>query len=140
MRNLALTIAKALQVIEEERGFFKVKCLVAQDPEDIQWDLILWADWFDKNEFNRLDYLIGKIIKPLDEDALAQFNGIITFGANDKNEMLEELLRIQTNYAKGVYEDLWSGDILEIRANLPQARFVIPLNFQFETGRQSTLA
>ncbi len=93
MRNLALTIAQALQAIERERGPFRVKCLVAQDPDDIQWDLILWADWFDENEFKRLEYLIEKIIKPLDQDALAQFNAIITFGSGDDNEMLKAVAR-----------------------------------------------
>ncbi|MBK5941843.1 hypothetical protein [Halochromatium roseum] len=140
MRNLALTIAKALQAIEQERGPFKVKCLVAQDPEDIQWDLILWADWFEEDEFKRLDYLIEKIIKPLDQDALVQFNGIITFGSSDENNMLKALRQIQNNVAKGFYRTLWDGDILEISANLPQARLVVPLNLQLETEKQSALA
>lgn len=140
MRNLALTIAKALQAIEQERGPFKVKCLVAQDPEDIQWDLILWADWFEEDEFKRLDYLIEKIIKPIDQDALAQFNGIITFGSGDENNMLKALRQIQNNYAKGVYRNPWDGDILEIHASLPQARLVVPLNLQLETEKQSALA
>lgn len=140
MRNLALTIAQALQAIERERGPFRVKCLVAQDPDDIQWDLILWADWFDENEFKRLEYLIEKIIRPLDQDALAQFNAIITFGSGDDNEMLKALRRIQDNYEKGIYRIPWDGDILEVRANLPQARLVIPLNLQVETEKQIALA
>ena len=140
MRNLALTIAQALQAIERERGPFRVKCLVAQDPDDIQWDLILWADWFDENEFKRLEYLIEKIIKPLDQDALAQFNAIITFGSGDDNEMLKALRSIQDNYAKGIYGFAWDGDILEVRANLPQARLVVPLNLQVETEKQIALA
>jgi len=140
MRNLALTIAQALQTIERERGPFRVKCLVAQDPDDIQWDLILWADWFDENEFKRLEYLIEKIIKPLDQDALAQFNAIITFGSGDDNEMLKALRSIQDKYAKGIYGFAWDGDILEVRVNLPQARLVVPLNLQVETEKQIALA
>ncbi len=140
MRNLAITIARALNIIEQERGHFKVKCLVAQDPDDIQWDLILWADWFDEDEFKRLDYLIEQIIKPLDEDALAQFNAIITFGSDDDNEMLRALRRIQDNYEKGVYQVVWEEDILEVRTTLPQARLVVPLSLQVETEKRSALA
>lgn len=140
MRALALKIAQALHAIEQERGRFKVKCLVAQDPDDIQWDLILWADWFDEDEFKRLDDLIEKIIKPLDKDSLAQFNAIITFGTDDDNEMLRALRRIQDNYETGVYRSVWGGDILEVRANLPQARLVVPLNIQVETEKQNALA
>jgi len=140
MRHLALKIAQALSAIERERGCFTVKCLVAQDPDDIQWDLILWADWFDDDEFKRLDYLIEKIIKPIDENALAQFNAIITFGPNDDNEFLRNLRTIQNNYAKGGYGSVWDGDILEVRTALPQARLVVPLNTEKAVAQRSILA
>lgn len=130
MRNLALKIAHALQIIESERGAFKVKCLIAQNPDDTQWDLILWADWFDADESSRLNYLIKKIIRPLDDDSMAQFNAIITFGPDDDNEILQSLRTIQDNYARGFYPTAWDGDVLEIRTSLPQARLVVPLNIQ----------
>lgn len=130
MQNLALKIAWALQMIESERGAFKVKCLIAQNPDDTQWDLILWADWFDTDEFKRLNYLVEKIIKPLDADLTAQFNAIITFGPEDDNELLQSLRKIQDNYARGFYPTVWDGDISEIRTSLPQACLVVPLNIQ----------
>ena len=71
---------------------------------------------------------------------LAQFNAIITFGTDDDNEMLRALRRIQDNYETGVYRSVWDGDILEVRANLPQARLVVPLNIQVETEKQNALA
>lgn len=140
MRNLAVKIADALQAIEQERGSFKVKCLVAQDPDDIQWDLVLWADWFESDESKRLDYLIKKIMKPLDDDSLAQFNAIITFGPEDNNEMLWALRSIQNNYTKGIFQTVWDGNIMQVRTTIPQARLVIPLNFQVEMEKQSALA
>lgn len=130
MQNLALKIAWALQTVEHERGPFKVKCLIAQNPQDTQWDLILWADWFDADEFKRLNYLIEKIIKPLNEGLMAQFNAIITFGPDDDNDLLQSLRKIQDNYARGFYQTAWDEDILEVRASLPQACLVIPLNIQ----------
>jgi hypothetical protein len=128
MRNLALEIARSLETIEQGRGPFKVKCLVAQNPDDIQWDLILWADWFEADEAKRLEYLIDKIIGQLETDDLAQFNAIITFGARDETDFLLALMRIQDNYLKGFYQSVWGGDFWEVRTNLPQARLVVPLN------------
>ncbi|MEI6638703.1 MAG: hypothetical protein FDX02_06705 [Chlorobium sp.] len=46
MRDLVIKIKKALQSIEEEKGEFKIKCLVATDPSNMLWDLILSAEWF----------------------------------------------------------------------------------------------
>ncbi len=49
MQNLFEIIKKALSEIESEKGNFLIKCLVAKNPDDIQWDLILAADWFEED-------------------------------------------------------------------------------------------
>ncbi|MEA1966804.1 MAG: hypothetical protein U9N77_01075 [Thermodesulfobacteriota bacterium] len=41
MQNLVVKIKKALSKIESEKGDFIIKCLVARNPDDIQWDLVL---------------------------------------------------------------------------------------------------
>jgi hypothetical protein len=128
MRNLALKIERALHAIERERGLFKVKCLVSQDAGDRQWDLILWADWFETDELQRLNYLTEKIVRPLDEETMAQFNAIITFGPNDDNELLRSLRMIQDKYENFAYPMGWDADVMEIPTSLPQARFVVPLS------------
>lgn len=123
-----MKIEQVLQVMERERGPFKVKCLVAPDSDDHQWDLILWADWFETDELQRLNYLTEKIIRPLDEATMAQFNAIITFGPNDDNELLRSLRMIQDQHEKFAYSKGWHEDVVEIPTSLPQARFVVPLN------------
>ena len=127
MCNLAIRIAELLEAIEQERGKFKVKCLVAQYPDDVHWDLILWAEWFEPDEKQRLDYLIKKIINPLDYNLMNQFNAIITFDPDDNNEFLRSLLKIQDNYLKGRYQGVYNSELIEVATTLPQARLVIPL-------------
>ena len=82
MQNLIIKIKKAISEIENEKGNFITKCLVAKNPDDIQWDLILVADWFDKNQIKRLEYLSDKILRDFDNDCISQFSGIITIDPN----------------------------------------------------------
>jgi len=58
MQDIVIKIVKALAEIEQEKGAFIVKCLVARNPDDIQWDLVLAAKWFDEDKFRRLSYLV----------------------------------------------------------------------------------
>jgi len=125
MRNLVMKIKKALQAIEEEKGEFRIKSLVAKDPANMLWDLILSAEWFEHDLIKRLDYLSEKILGDFDIDCMIQFSGIITYDINTSNPLLEMLLMIQENHRLGKYGDeLHQGYIL-----LPfQQFFIIPLN------------
>jgi hypothetical protein len=78
MQDIVIKIGKALTEIEHEKGSFIVKCLVARNPDDIQWDLVLAADWFDADKFRRLSYLTEKILWGVDDEFVTQFSAIIT--------------------------------------------------------------
>ncbi|MBK5937871.1 hypothetical protein [Halochromatium roseum] len=127
MRNLALTLARNLEIVERERGPFKVKCLVCKEPDDLFWDLILWADWFESNERARLSYLLDKLIKPLDPEALMYFSAMMTYGANDDSPFLRSLLTIQRNFDQGLYATSWHDEIVQIRSTMPRATLIVPL-------------
>lgn len=141
MRNLALKLAANLKQVEQERGPFKVQCLVCRDPGDIQWDLVLWADWFDTDERIRLGYLLDKLIKPLSGEELMYFSSMITFGPDDDNSFLQALQKIQHNFDRGLYSAAWHTDLVQIPANLPQAPIVVPLGRRLtEASEESDVA
>jgi len=79
MLDLIVKIKTSLKLIEQEKGDFKVKYLVAKDLSNLQWDLVLSADWFDSDMFKRLDYLSKKILSDFDIDCMMQFSGIVTY-------------------------------------------------------------
>lgn len=93
MRHLAVKISEKLHQLEQQNGPFKVKCLVRRTQEDTQWDLILWADWFDVNERPRVSHLMDALIRPLQDDDLLYFNAMITFGPKDNSPFLQELAK-----------------------------------------------
>ena len=136
MRNLALKLAANLTRVEEERGPFKVQCLVCRDPGDIQWDLVLWADWFEADERVRLGYLLDNLIRPLSGEELIYFSAMITFGPNDDNPFLQALHKIQKNFDRGLYSAAWGADLVQIPANLPQAPIVVPLGRRLIEARE----
>ncbi len=128
MSDFVVNIMKAIEAIEQERGQFKIKCLAAKDPVDIRWDLILSADWFEKDLMKRLTYLTDKILADLNDDCMSQFSSIITFDTTVDNELTRGLLKIQENYAHGRYDAMSDGGLTPLTTVLQQARLVIPLN------------
>jgi|GEM_PF-906288 len=130
MYNLVMNIKKALAEIEAEKGNFKIKCLVAKNPDDIQWDLVLVADWFEKDQIKRLDYLASKIFQDFDADCMSQFSGIIALDTQSNSELLTLLKRVQDNYINGVYKKIEYEDglFLIVETNSQLARMILPLN------------
>ena len=93
MYHLVVKIKKALANIEAEKGKFTIKCLVAKNPDDTQWDLVLAADWFEQDKIKRLEYLTSKILKDFDADCMSQFSAIITIDAQSNAELVTLLKR-----------------------------------------------
>lgn len=127
MQHLVMKIKAALKRIEQEKGPFKVKSLVAKDAANMPWDLVLSADWFEADLIKRLDYLSEKILSDFDIDCMVQFSGIVTFDAQTTNPLLEMLLAIQENHKLGKYNDLGQGYIV-VESHQEAAKWIIPLN------------
>lgn len=83
MRVMVEELKERIANIEKERGSFVVKCLVANDASDINWDVVLSATWFEADEMARLRYLCDRIMSDLSVDAISQLNGLTTFDPKD---------------------------------------------------------
>jgi hypothetical protein len=124
MYNLIDRIKKSIRDIENEKGAFQIKCLVAQNPDDMVWDLVLAADWFDSDEYKRIEYLTNKIMPNFTNDIISQFSGIITIDIN--SELGKILERIQNNYNSGKY-NLFVDDYLVVNTEYKFPKMVVPL-------------
>ncbi len=69
----------------------------ARNPDDIQWDLVLAADWFDEDQIRRLTYLSEKILSGFDIDCMSQFSAIITI--EQTSDLAKFLIKIQNGYS-----------------------------------------
>lgn len=127
MRDLVIKIKKALQSIEEEKGAFNIKCLVAKDPSNMLWDLILSAEWFEDDLMKRLDYLSERILGDFDIDCMLHFSAIITYTVNSSHPLLEMLRVVQENNRIGKYSDLGQGYVI-VDSHSELAQLIIPLN------------
>ncbi len=127
MRDLVIKIKKALQSIEEEKGEFRIKCLVAKDPSNMLWDLILSAEWFEDDLMKRLDYLSERILGDFDIDCMLHFSGIITYTVTSSHPLLEMLRVVQENNRIGKYSDLGQGYVI-VDSHSELAQLIIPLN------------
>ena len=128
MRSLFMKIQQALTVIEQEKGAFEIKCLVASDPLEPLWDLILSAAWFEPNRKKNLDYLTHRILDDLDYDELSHFSAIILYLPNRQHPLAEALKLIQSNHRAGQYEPLRADGMVLIRTPMEQARLVMPID------------
>lgn len=127
MYKLILKIKDAIQRIEQEKGEeFRIKSLVAKNLDNIQWDLVLSADWFESDKLKRLDYLAKEILTDFDIDCMVQFSGIITYEVQESNSLIELLTTIQKNNRLGKYPDC--GGYVLIEPHHETAKWVIPLN------------
>jgi len=127
MRDLVIKIKKALQSIEEEKGEFRIKCLVAKEPSNMLWDLILSAEWFEDDLMKRLDYLSERILGDFDIDCMLHFSGIITYTVKSSHPLLEMLRMVQENNRIGKYSDLGQGYVI-VDSHSELAQLIIPLN------------
>jgi len=124
MQDIIIKIAKALTEIEHEKGAFIVKCLVARNPDDIQWDLVLAANWFEEDQIQRLNYLSEKILCKLDNDSISQFSAVITISPD--SDLAQFLIKIQKGYNRH-YGKLNAHEQVIINTDNKQAPMVLSL-------------
>lgn len=126
MQHLIIKIKKAIKIIENAKGPFQIKCLVAKNPDDIQWDLVLAANWFERNQIKRLEYLSNNILKDFDINDISQFSGIITIDI--KSELGKFLIKIQKKYCTTQNSNSYLNDMPIVDTNNNLAPMVVPLN------------
>lgn len=125
MQNLIVKIKNALSKIESEKGDFIIKCLVARNPDDIQWDLVLAADWFDEDQIQRLTYLSEKILSDFDIDCMSQFSAIITI--DQTSDLAKFLIKIQNGYSLH-HGRVYSDEMVIINTDNRQAPMIVLLD------------
>lgn len=130
MRSLYLKISRALAAIEQEKGPFDIKCLVASDPVEPLWDLILSAPWFEPDRKKIFDYLADCILEDLDYEELSHFSSLILYFVNRSRPLAEALRKIQQNHRAGHYESWRTDGMVIVPTQLEQARLVIPFDDQ----------
>lgn len=128
MRNLFVKIGTALAEIEKEKGQFEIKCLIARDPIDPLWDLVLSADWFWQDRKQTLDFLTDRVLGDLDYESMVHFSGMVTFPPDTCNPLLDALRMIQKNHRAQKYEYMRADGMVMVQTQLTQARLVIPLD------------
>jgi hypothetical protein len=116
MQNLVVKLKESLSKIEAERGKFEIKCLVSKKIENIQWDLILSASWFEEDQMKRLNYLSEKIMKSLTIDEIIEFSGISTLASDsDMGKFLLEVMNGHYNKYGSVVRAYDSFTLIETR-------------------------
>ncbi len=128
MRDLFVKIGSALAEIEKEKGPFQIKCLIAREPVDPLWDLVLSADWFHESRKETLDFLTDRVLGRLDYESMIQFSGIVTYPPDSQNPLADALKKIQQNHRQHRYEYLRTDRVVTIQTQLAQARLVIPFD------------
>ena len=128
MRNLFVKIGTALAEIEKEKGEFEIKCLIARDPIDPLWDLVLSADWFWQDRKQTLDFLTDRVLGDLDYESMVHFSGMVAYPPNTHNPLLDALRMIQQNHRAHKYEYMHADGMVMVQTQLTQARLVIPLD------------
>jgi hypothetical protein len=136
MQDLFIKIGTALAEIESEKGLFQIKCLVARDPIDPLWDLVLSAEWFRQDRKQTLDFLTDRVLGNLDYESLVHFSGIVIYPPDSENPLADALRRIQRNHRQHRYDFMCADGMVTLATQLPQARLVIPLDGAPVSGSQ----
>ncbi|MBK5937854.1 hypothetical protein [Halochromatium roseum] len=127
MQALFVTIADLVEAIELERGPFDVKCLAAKDPEDLQWALILSAEWFKTYSGDLTAYLVEHTLQQLDDASLSQMLAIIPYQPGRGGDLLDTLKRVQKQADRQRYGSGTEQHFEMIETPHPLARLVVPL-------------
>ncbi|MEA3643775.1 MAG: hypothetical protein VBE63_28170 [Lamprobacter sp.] len=128
MRDLYVSIGTALAKIEKEKGPFQIKCMIARDPIEPLWDLVLSADWFSESRKETLDFLADRVMSQLDYDSLIHFSGMVTYSPDSQNPLVNALRKIQHLHRQHRYDFMRADGMVTLQTQLSQARLVIPFD------------
>lgn len=135
MRNLIVKVKNAIDKIEQEKGSFLLKSLVAKDLSNIQWDLVLSASWIDSDKDKALEYLSQKILGDFDIDCMLQFSGIVLYETTVTNPLIETLFSIQKDQSNGKFSGYnFYGGIDFIKSPVDSVEWIIPLSSPLVTS------
>lgn len=128
MRDLFIKIGAALAAIESEKGPFQIKCLVARDPIEPLWDLVLSAEWFWQDRKQTLDFLTDRVLGNLDYESLVLFSGIVVYPPHSEYPLADALRKIQRNHREHRYDSMRADGMVTLQTQLTQARLVVPFD------------
>jgi hypothetical protein len=128
MQGLFVKIEALVEAIEAEQGPFDVKCLAAKDPDDLQWALILSADWFVTYPDDLTNYLVGHTLQKLDDESLSEMLAVVPYEPGRGGDLLATLKDVQEQYARGRYGPEAQREFIVVDTPHPLARMVVPLN------------
>ena len=116
-------LKQLLAALETKTGkTFIIKCLIAKDPEDISWELFLYAPWLDADETKRVNFIYENIISKLDSSVIIDFSGVIP--CVQENDMTKSLMSTKQFASGKVILD--NESIFQV--NYPFAKMVIFLD------------
>jgi hypothetical protein len=133
VRNFVVKVRKALDLLEQKHGPFRVKCLLANDPDGdrnpyiVKWYIALTADWFGPLRLENLKYLLDNILVDFTPDDMAHFSSILAYHTSEKNLMTTKLESIQTAVEAGQYPNYVNEDFVLVEAHIHKPRLIIPL-------------
>ncbi len=133
MRNFVVKVRQALDILERKHGPFRVKCLLANDPEGernpyhVKWYIALTADWFGPLRLEYLKYLLDNILADFTPEDMAHFSSILAYHSSEKNLMTTTLENIQTAVEAGQYPNYVNEDFVLVEAHIHKPRLIIPL-------------
>lgn len=128
MRDLYVNIGTALAAIEKEKGPFQIKCMIARDPIEPLWDLVLSADWFYESRKETLDFLTDRVLSQLDYESMIHFSGMVTYPPDSQNPLADALRKIQHHHRQNRYDFMRANGMVTLQTQLSQARLVIPFD------------
>ncbi|MDD5673838.1 MAG: hypothetical protein PHC61_06735 [Chitinivibrionales bacterium] len=116
-------LKQLISALEEKVGKkFVLKCLIAKDPDDISWELVLYAPWLDEDETKRVSFILENIVSKLESSVIIDFSGIIP--VVHENDMIRTLLAARQNAMGKIILD--NETIFQV--NYPFAKMVIFLD------------
>lgn len=121
MKQMVEEIKRRIAKIESDRSAFTMKCLVATDMDDVSWDVVLAADWFEPDQMDRLNYLSEHIMSDLSIDSISQLNGIVTHASEDP--FIKWLQGVKA--LNGSNPHLFLNDVKIVTTESPKAKMVV---------------
>jgi hypothetical protein len=121
MKQMVEEIKTRIAKIESEKSAFKMKCLVATDMDDVSWDIVLAADWFESDQMERLNYLSEHIMSDLTIDSISQLNGLVTHAPEDP--FIEWLQGVKV--LNGSNPHLFLNEVKIVTTESPKAKMIV---------------
>jgi len=110
MNTLTQKMSHIVKYLTDKQGHFKLFALFLRDNSPHNWDVVVSAQWIDKNEQEALKLISQQLTSQLTKNELISLSHIVTIKTNDENlKQIRQFIPVKDNSTAEIQNSSFFG-------------------------------